>query len=231
MITILLLTSLIPPLYLLGVIYKLDKIEPEPPGLILKMFLLGAIATVPAGLLESILSKTLLPATGFPPGSVEYNFVLFFIIVAISEEGLKHFALRRGIWDSPEFNYRFDGVVYSVAVTLGFAALENIGYVFQYGLHVGILRAVTSIPGHCIFGIYMGYYFGAARYFAFRGQKRAVFYQIMSMLIPVLMHGFYDFCASSKSGGMTLLFLAYIVILDVIAIKHVRKFADNDDLM
>ena len=232
MITIFLLASIVPPIYLLSVIYKMDKIEPEPPGMILKMFIWGGLATIPAGLIEQFLSNTLMPATGYMSGSTEYNLIMFFVVVAVTEEGVKHFALRKGIWDSPEFNYRFDGVIYSVAVTLGFAAIENIEYVFNFGLNVAALRAVTSIPGHCIFGIYMGYYFGSARYFAFRNKKiRTGFYQFMSMLIPVLMHGFYDFCASSKSTGMTLLFLMYIVILDVIAIRQVRKFAANDDIM
>lgn len=229
---ILLLASLVPPIYLLRVVYRLDKIEPEPPALILRLFLFGGIATIPAGLIEMVLSDKVLPLTDLIPGTDAYNFVMYFIIVAITEEGLKHFALRKVSWNMADFNYRFDGVVYSVAAALGFAAFENVGYVFQYGLHVAAIRAVTSIPGHCIFGIYMGYYYGAAKFFANRGAYgKEKFYQVMSMLIPVLLHGLYDFCASSKSEGMTLIFLAYIVLLDIIAIRHIHRYADKDEMI
>lgn len=229
---ILLLASLLPPIYLLKEIYALDRIEPEPPRMILKLFFFGVLSTIPAGIIESVLIENVLHSTGIPLNSPLYNFITYFLIVAITEEGVKHFALRKGTWNSPEFNYRFDAVVYSVAVTLGFAALENISYVFSYGLHVALMRAITSIPGHCIFGIYMGYYYGQARYFALRKSTFLTgFYNFMSMFIPVILHGFYDYCASSKKPIYSIIFFGYIVIMDIIAIKQVHKFSDKDDLM
>ena len=228
--TILLLAALLPPLYLMLRIYRLDKIESEPRGLVLRVFLSGAIAVVPAVFLEYFGGAAL--AAVVPSGTVLFSLLEYFLVVAWSEEGVKHFALKRTTWNNPEFNYRFDAIVYSAAAALGFAAAENIEYVFAYGIQVAGARALTAIPGHCIFGIFMGYYYGMAKYFQLRGdRRRASRYQMFSLLIPILMHGFYDFCATGTSDIATIVFFAYIVVMDIIAIRSVRRFAREDEAL
>ena len=155
--------ALIPPLYLIRYIYKLDKIESEPRGLLVKLFILGALSTLPAMLLEIVFSAV---TEGMTVSGSEIWYLLAenFIGVALMEECVKYLALRLGSWRHPAFDYRFDGIVYAVTTSLGFAALENILYAFSFGLGTTLFRAVTSIPGHAIFGIYMGYYYGMAKY-------------------------------------------------------------------
>lgn len=224
---ILFLAAVLPPLFLIKKVYDLDEIEKEPMGLIIKLFFFGCIAVIPAGIIEGY-GEQLLPAF-LPKGSLAYQLIDFFFVVALVEEGCKHFALKHTTWNNPAFDYRFDAVVYSVSVALGFAAAENIGYVFMFGLETAALRAVTAIPGHCIFGIYMGYYYGSAKYHSRYGRDtHRKFYQHMSMIMPVLLHGFYDFCASSNNSLLVLVFYGYIIILDIVAFLQVRKFARND---
>lgn len=228
--TILLLAALIPPLFLMYRIYKLDKIEREPPRLVLRVFVAGALSVVPAIFLEYFGGELL--SSVVASGTVLFNLLQYFLVVAWAEEGVKHFALKHTTWKHPEFNYHFDAVVYSTAAALGFAAAENLEYVLVYGLDVAAIRAVTAIPGHCIFGIFMGFYYGMAKYWQIRGnQGRSRFYQMWSILMPLLMHGFYDFCATSKSDVATIVFLGYIIVLDLIAIRQIRKFSREDEAL
>jgi hypothetical protein len=92
------------------------------------------------------------------------------------------------------------------------------------------MRAVTAIPGHCIFGIYMGYYYGQAKHCQQTGDtSKQHMYQFLSIFMPVLLHGLYDFCATPEYAPMTIVFLVYIVILDIFAIRSIKRFAREDE--
>ena len=228
--TILLLAALIPPIFLLRKIYKLDTIEKEPGTFIVRLFVFGGFSIVPAALIESYIMNSMLHACFSDTTTLLYSIVNNFVCIALIEEGVKFIVLKSASWQSPEFNFRFDAIVYAVAVSLGFAAAENIGYVAMYGIQTDLVRAVTSIPGHCIFGIYMGYYFGMARYMANRGREGMKrFYLLLSIAVPMLLHGAYDLCASSGTANGMVPFLIYVVILDIIAFSSVRKFSREDD--
>ena len=224
---ILLAAAVIPPLYLLFVIYRMDKIEKEPASLILKLFVIGCVVVVPAALIESYVIEGL--AMVVRPATIPFLLIENFLCVALVEELVKYLGLKLGSWRNPAFNYCFDGVIYAVTVSLGFAAAENIGYVASYGISVAVTRALTAIPGHCIFGIFMGYYYGMAKYAASHGDKgRASTYRVLAVVMPMIIHGFYDFCASSGYDILIMVFFAYIIILDIYAIRAVKRYARND---
>ena len=219
--------ALIPAFILMGVIYRQDKIEPEPPGLLVRLFLLGALSTVSAAILERILSMLL--DLVYPNNyTYLYNFIMYFLIVAVVEEGGKYVFLKT-TWNHPAFNYLFDAVVYGVTVSLGFAAAENLLYVFYYGVGITPLRAVTAVPLHCVCGVFMGHYYGmAAACDRFDARRERRLYGILSVLVPVLIHGFYDFAATTGTTMMSLAFYAFIVAIDIIAILSVKKYAAED---
>ena len=223
-----LLIALLPPIILIIYIWKLDTIEKEPGSLLLKLFIFGVLTTVGAMILESV-GEWILNSFVSEPTSYLYMLIDNFIVVAWSEEGLKRLALRRCSFRHPAFDYRFDGIVYAVMVSLGFAAAENVLYVFQYGLSTGLIRAVTAIPLHCITGIYMGHYYGEAKSAHVRGDLgRYRRFMRLSLVIPILIHGFYDFCASTDSGLLMLLFIAFVVIIDIFAFLAVRRYSRED---
>lgn len=85
-----------------------------------------------------------------------YLFLAYFVVPGFIEEGIKYRVLLRRTWNEPNFNYRFDGVVYAVFVSLGFAAVENVMYVLTSGFSTAVARAIFSIPGHAMFGVVMG---------------------------------------------------------------------------
>ena len=157
---ILIAAAVIPAIVLLRFVYKEDRLDKESPGLLLSLVLFGIIATFAALVSEQIGEAVL--ALIVPENTTAYNAILYFVVVALSEEGFKYLLLKKRTWWSSEFNCQFDGVVYAVFVSLGFALWENISYVLMYGLGTAAVRAVTAVPGHACFGVFMGAFFGLA---------------------------------------------------------------------
>ena len=227
--SIIFIAGVLPALILLYFIYRQDRIEKEPIGLLAKLFIVGGLMTIPAGIAESFFIP--IAARILAPGGVTTAFLLVenFLIIALAEEGFKRLAMKRLTWRHPAFNYRFDGVVYGVAAALGFAAFENVMYIMGYGLAVAPVRAVTAIPLHCIAGVFMGHYYGMAKYFLSRGMEAASRRNMrLSLLIPILIHGFYDFAAMAGNEAVAAGFLLFIVVLDIIAISAVRRYSRTD---
>ena len=142
--------AIIPAVVLLIKVYQADRLEKEPVSLILSLVFFGVLSTAIAMVLEQVGTAVL--GNYLPEGSVAYNAVLYFGIVAFSEEGAKYLLLKKRTWRDINFNCQFDGVVYGMSVSLGFALWENLGYVAMYGFGTALVRAVTAVPGHACFG-------------------------------------------------------------------------------
>lgn len=223
---ILVTAAVIPAIVLLVKIYKEDRLEKEPLKLILSLVLQGIFATALAGAAERL--GIFLLDLFLPESSVLYQFLLYFGIVAFAEEGFKYHLLRRKTWLSPEFNCQFDGVVYAVTVSLGFALWENIGYVMMYGLGNAAVRAVTAVPGHGSFGVFMGAFYGIAKRLELSGDpENSRKFRRLCLLVPALLHGAYDFIASGNLGGDSL-FLLFIIVLFVTTFRTVHRLARQD---
>ena len=158
---ILIAAAVIPAIFLLVRVERADRLEKESPRLLMTLVISGIVATAIASLLER-LGMAILERL-FPEQGMLYNILLFFGVVAFAEEGAKYVLLKWKTWRNPEFDCLFDGVVYGVFVSLGFALWENIGYVAMYGLSVALVRAVTAVPGHACFGVFMGAWYGMAK--------------------------------------------------------------------
>lgn len=92
-----------------------------------------------------------------------------FFGAAIPEEIAKFIMLWLLLRKNRYFDEKMDGIVYAVCVSLGFAALENIMYLYsneETYLPVGIARAIFAVPGHFYFGILMGYYCLLAKFYS-----------------------------------------------------------------
>ena len=148
----------------------------------------------------------------------------------MSEEGFKYLILRLRTWRSPEFNCRFDGIVYACAVSLGFSLWENVLYVLTYGMGTAIIRAVTAIPGHACFGVFMGVFYGAAKKNEAYGNAAAARRcRILAVVVPVLLHGTYDYLAMrNQNSPLLLVFVVFIALMFFVAYRTVKKLSNTD---
>ncbi len=224
---ILLAAAILPAVLLMCWVYRRDTVEREPGSLLLRLAVRGALCCLPAAALETLFGMAL--DYFVPPDTLLSSFLQTFLIIAVAEEGCKYFVLRKLTWNDPNFNYRFDGIVYGVFVSLGFAALENVVYLFQYGPPVLLSRGLISIPGHCTFGIFMGLFYANSKqadiYNSGRGHRRN---QWLAFWVPVLLHGFFDFCLMSGSTVLTMLFWGFVLAIDALAVYVVRWQSKND---
>ena len=224
---ILIAAAIIPAVVLLLYVYRADRLEKEPGSLLLSLVIQGVIATVLAMLTER-LGMWLLPMV-FPEGTLSYNAALYFVVVAVSEEGFKYFLLRKKTWNCESFNCQFDGVVYAVFVSLGFALWENISYVMMYGLGTAMVRAVTAVPGHACFGVFMGAWYGLAKRYEYCGDtQKSKNCRILALLLPAFMHGSYDFIAAMQTQNYAWLFVAFVAVMFIVAFRLVKKLARTD---
>ena len=224
---LMLLLAVVPGVILLVLVYRQDKIEKEPPKLLAKLFILGALTVISAMILEFI--GTMIVTRVFYQVNLVYLIVYYFIVVGCSEELGKFVVLKLATWKNQDFNYRFDAIIYAVFAGMGFAIIENIIYVFQYGFATGFIRAVTALPGHLTFAIFMGHFYGEAKYCETRGDTAGRSRNLLlSYIVPVCIHGLYDTLASINHPASGVLFLAFIVVMDILAFRRVRKDSDTD---
>ncbi len=224
---VLIAAAVLPAIILLLRIRQADRLEPEPPGLLLSLVVRGILATFLALLAERAGSFVL--GILFPRSGLAYRLLLCFVVVGGAEEGAKYLLLKRRTWDSPSFDCQFDGVVYAAFVALGFALWENIGYVLMYGLRTALLRAVTAVPGHACFGVFMGAFYGLARRYENLGeaaQSRRC--RRWAFVLPALLHGCYDSIAMSRNGALSWIFVAFVLGVFAVAFTLVKRLADRD---
>ena len=214
--------ALIPPLILLYIIYRMDKLEREPRNLLLSLFLRGVIAMVPILILELIGDNVI---GIFSWSEMLYLFFAYFIIPGFIEEGVKYQVLVRRIWNEPNFNYTFDAIVYAVFVSLGFAAVENVMYVLTTGFSTAVVRAIFSIPGHAMFGVVMGAGLAKAKRLEvqgdFAGAEKA---KNHAWILAAVLHGFYDFLLVGFGG----VFYIYFIGLVVYVVRLLKRSARED---
>jgi len=194
-------------------IYIKDKYKREPPGLLLLSFILGMLSIIPAILLEMPFGTSMNAMTG---KSIQQVAFYAFIVVGVSEELSKYLMVRYFAFKRIAFDDPFDGIVYAVMVGMGFATIENIGYVFEHGMATGIMRMFLSVPAHATFAVLMGYHIGLAK-FDSANRNRHLFYAI---LWPVLFHGSFDFFLFK---GSTLLHVGGAIVSFMVAIKLSRR--------
>ena len=182
----LLLLAVAPAMVIILYIYFKDKFEKEPLGLLFKNFALGATASILITFVLGAIVANLIPVTDGK--SILQMFIKAFVTVALVEEFSKYVIVRYVAQRNKEFNEPFDGIVYAVMVSMGFATLENILYTFQYGVETGILRAFTAVPAHATFAILMGYFMGKAKF-----SKNRTLLNLLGLLLATIFHGAYDF--------------------------------------
>lgn len=166
-------------------IYLKDHHEREPLGLLITSFIYGGLSTF----ITFFISWPLDSLLTLHDDSVIDQFTNAFFKVALVEEFSKFVFIRFILYYNKNFNEPFDGIVYATMVGMGFATLENILYVFQYGVATGIARMFTAVPAHACFAILMGYYLGKAKF----THRHEFAYSLFALLVATVFHGAYDY--------------------------------------
>ena len=223
---ILFVLALLPAMFLMFLIYKMDKKEKEPVSLLIKLLFVGVLCAIPATLLEELAGGLV---TMIPGMTTAVYAVISAVYIGIIEEGCKFFAMHHFTWCDPDFNYRFDGVVYAVFVSLGFAAIENVMYVSLLGLKTAFLRAVLAVPAHFAFAVYMGSFYGSAKNAEVRGKGSAVKRNlIFAYITAIVFHALYDGCLFLNNDLTGILFVALVILMYIITIVKMRRSAKED---
>jgi len=152
----LLIIAIAPVFVVIIYIYIKDKFEKEPKLLLFYNFLFGAIISIIVSTILYFLYDLLLPHPD--TYNVFHQFLKAFFMVGLVEEFSKYIIVRYYAQPKKDFNEPFDGIIYAVMVSMGFAFVENILYVYEGGFKVGLIRAFTAIPAHATFAILMGYF-------------------------------------------------------------------------
>ena len=224
--TNLLFLALLPGILIIIFIFRKDKVEHEPWPLIFKLVLFGAISCVPA-----IFAEQFMTAIGPSNDTNPIAFAVYeaFLVAALCEEVCKFLLLRLGSWRNKNFNYRFDGIVYGVAVAVGFALLENVMYVMEGGLYVALMRGVLAVPLHAFCGVFMGVFYGAAKRYSIEGNhSQSVKATLLALIVPMIIHGIYDSLAFMGEYGTTIILLAFVLFMYIVAVKAVNKYSRED---
>ena len=218
-IRVLFIVAALPALLLLGFIYYRDRKEKPPVKLMILLLATGAATTVPAAIVEFI-------GQAFVMGDSDdlgLRLLIFcFFVIAVAEELGKYLVTICITWKSKEMQHSYDGVIYAVCSSLGFAILENVLYVYQGGLLTGIMRAFTAIPLHCTVGVVMGALYAKAREEAYAGDRGGMIgYMAWAYLVPVCIHGAYDYAIMAASYGLIAEGWIYVILIGAYIISVV----------
>lgn len=254
---LLVIAALAPAVFLCVYVYKKDRADKEPPGILALLLFLGVVIAIPAVILELLFggiidgffaAVTATDAEGVPlqyGAAALYHFISCTLGVGLVEEGLKWTVLLLVTRKTRHFNSLFDGIIYAVFVSLGFAAFENVLYVLENGWINAVMRAVLSVPGHMFFAVLMGCYYSSyymtklAHQTEIDCRRRGILpsnlpefsetrHLVLSLLVPTLVHGFYNFCLTMGEAIYLIAVLALVVGLYIYCFGRIKSTSRQD---
>ncbi|MGX6442592.1 glutamic-type intramembrane protease PrsW [Neobacillus sp. K501] len=197
-----------PGLALLSYFYLKDEYDSEPISMVMRTFLFGALLVFPIMFIQHVLHTE---------NIITLDWVDAFLSTSLLEEFFKWFILFYAIYQHVEFDEPFDGIVYGVAVSLGFATVENIFYLIANGIEHAMARALLPVSSHALFGVIMGFYIGKAK---FTEGKKAK-WVILSLFLPFFLHGIYDFILKTQENWLYII-LPFMIFLWWFGLKKVK---------
>jgi RsiW-degrading membrane proteinase PrsW (M82 family) len=194
--------------------YIRDRYDTEPLRMVGKLFLIGMLSALPV-----------MYGVHWVGNYISSPYAHTILVVAVVEELSKFlltywFAVRHH-----EFDEEYDGIVYAVATSLGFATVENIIKVLALGWDAIPFRTLFTVPGHALFGVIMGYYLGKAK-FADSNRKRVMF-GLLAFGYPWLVHSTYDSLLISEQTWLVALTIPFMIGLWINGLRKVREASER----
>ena len=222
----------LPVIVILMYVYLKDR-NKEPIKLLAQFFGLGIASCFLVLIVDQIISPFVPFMTEDYQKMDTLNIFLYaFLGVALIEEICKWIMVYFKGYNHKEFDEIYDIIVYSVCVSLGFAFFENITYILasESGiLYTAVIRGLSAVPGHACDAIFMGYYLSLAKQYSYKNDKsNEKKYIILSIIIPAILHGIYDYCLMSDLVILIFVFLVFIIYLYIISIKKLKELSTNN---
>ncbi|MBN1756380.1 PrsW family intramembrane metalloprotease [bacterium] len=201
--------ALAPGIFWAWFFYKRDKLEPEPVKKIVKLFFYGMLIAFPAAIIEQLITGS-------------ESVVLYIITAPVVEEFLKFIIVFITIFRDTEFDEPLDGIIYASAIALGFASLENIGYLYAAHrsgtlVNIGILRAILSVPGHALFSSMWGLALGLAKFSRYSSRNIILGGLLLSMVFHSVFNFFTLGIPQISFGIFIFSFLMWVILYRSIA--------------
>ncbi|QKY69222.1 glutamic-type intramembrane protease PrsW [Lentibacillus sp. CBA3610] len=197
-----------PAFALMAFFYLKDRFT-EPLALMGKTFLFGALLVFPIMFIQY----------GFTAENItDSSFVQSFLLSGLIEEFFKWFIFMYVIFHHTDFDAHYDGIVYAVSISLGFAAVENILYLFTNGIEYAVTRALFPVSSHALFGVMMGYHFGKAK----MSHRHRYWNILLALLIPVLLHGTYNYILQTVTSNWLILLVPFMIGLWFVALRRMK---------
>ncbi|MFZ3578184.1 glutamic-type intramembrane protease PrsW [Virgibacillus sp. DJP39] len=197
-----------PALALMSFFYLKDRFT-EPLHLIVRNFIYGAILVFPIMFMQYALQSE-----GIGNGDI----IQSFFVIALMEEFFKWFVFIYIIYHHTAFDAHYDGIVYAVAISLGFATVENFLFLLSNGIEYAFSRALFPVSSHALFGVIMGFYFGKAK-IEIKKKKANI---SLALVVPFLLHGVYNFILIKVTSDWLLLLIPFMIFLWAVALRRVK---------
>jgi len=216
------IAAIAPAIILIFIFYKIDRFNREPVKLLLLLYILGMLSVIPILVVELILSN--LNIFRFFDTDL-INLYDALVVAGFTEELFKWAIVMVFAFKRKAFDEYLDGIIYCVFVSLGFATVENVLYVFEGSYNVAIVRSLLSVPAHMLFGVTMGYYISLAKFsLAHMNKSRNM---ALALTLPILLHGFYDYILMSRFQFLLLLLLPFVIWMWLSNMTKLKRYYND----
>ena len=176
--------AIVPAVVWLTFFYQQDRLEPEPKGYVVRVFILGALLASAVGL---PVIHDLFHINSWLYTNEIVNLLGSILVIGMTQEFLKYAAVRYSVYDSVEFDERTDGIIYATAAGLGFATMLNFDYVVSRGgvdLGIGVIRVVITALAHASIAGVVGYFLGQAKF-----EHKPIYYLPSAIVLAAILNG------------------------------------------
>lgn len=201
--------AIAPAVAIMTFIYLSKRIELEPLPLIVRMFIIGVIMVFPLMFIQYAFETE---------GFFQSPMLKSVFLAGLLEEFFKWFFLLFVAYRHSDFDHHYDGIIYGVSISLGFATIENIIYLFANGIEIALLRAIFPVSSHALFGIIMGFYMGKAKFTNVHTQLCLA----MALFIPVGFHSLYDYIITVLEHTWLYWITPFMILLWIIGFRKIR---------
>ncbi|NLY19124.1 MAG: PrsW family intramembrane metalloprotease [Clostridiaceae bacterium] len=215
----LVIIAVIPGIALSIGLYLTDRYDREPVRLLIKLFVFGMLSAIP-----TIIAERLLSNLNIFGGLLSIAWTAF-IVAGLTEEYFKRLVVMKLAYYHGAFNEKLDGIIYCTFSALGFATIENIMYVvsgYDADPYIGLYRGLLSVPAHMLFAVTMGYYLSLAKFSP--DNRTRSFYFKRSLVIPIFLHGSFNFILMAGIQLLMILFIPFVIFLWITNLKKLNKF-------